>query len=180
MRAPRFLQAALFASALSAVFAGCGDRTPLGVSPQQELLGTVVETVSRTARSLALLRCDPLPAASTTRWIGPRGGTLYVGPHTLRIPEHALSHWVRITATAPSDSVNHVHFEPEGLQFNKNASLTMSYANCNGLGSLLPKRVVYTSDDLLSILDVLLSLDSPFTRTVTGRVNHFSQYAVAW
>ena len=56
----------------------------------------------------------------------------------------------------------------------------MSYANCHGLGSLLPKQIVYTSDNLLSILEVLSSLDNPLGRTVTGKVKHFSSYAVAW
>ena len=56
----------------------------------------------------------------------------------------------------------------------------MSYANCSLLGSLLPKQVVYTSDDLLNILDVLKSLDDPLSQQVTGKLNHFSEYAVAW
>ncbi|MBI4342451.1 MAG: hypothetical protein HY599_03680, partial [Candidatus Omnitrophica bacterium] len=111
---------------------------------------------------------------------GPEGGTISVGPHRLSIPEGALSGWVKITATAPSDTVNHVHFEPEGLEFRKWASLTMSYANCDVLSSLLPKQIVYTSDDLLTILEVLKSIDLPLDQTVTGRLKHFSEYAMAW
>ena len=55
----------------------------------------------------------------------------------------------------------------------------MSYANCNLLGRLLPKRVAYVSD-ALNILSYLLSLDNVFAKQVTGRVDHFSNYAVAW
>jgi len=75
--------------------------------------------------------------------------------------------------------VNRIQFQPEGLVFQRSAALTMSYANCNLLGKLLPKRIVYT-DDALNILSYLLSLDNLFAKTVTGKLNHFSNYAIAW
>ncbi|HMG17291.1 MAG TPA: hypothetical protein VK573_01095, partial [Gemmatimonadales bacterium] len=75
--------------------------------------------------------------------------------------------------------VNGIRFAPEGLQFASPAYLTMSYANCNLLGRLLPKRIAYTSD-LLDILEYLLSIDNIFTKKVTGRVDHFSEYVIAW
>jgi hypothetical protein len=75
--------------------------------------------------------------------------------------------------------VNFVRFKPEGLQFERSAALTMSYANCNLLGKLLPKRIAYTTDKLV-ILEYLLSLDLLNLKTVTGQLNHFSGYAVAW
>jgi len=55
----------------------------------------------------------------------------------------------------------------------------MSYANCSLLGILLPKRIAYT-DDNLNIISYLLSLDNLLAKRVTGKVNHFSEYAVAW
>ena len=182
MKAPRLLAAALLAGA--AVFSlSCGEQTPLGVPPQQDLLGTLTGTVTGTlssaVKSLSLLRCDPLPPATASKWVGPDGGSITVGPHRLTIPEGALGGWVKITATAPSDTVNRVHFEPEGLQFKKYTSLTMSYANCGLVDWLLPKQIVYTSDDL-TILELLKSLDLPLDSKVTGRLKHFSQYAVAW
>lgn len=84
-----------------------------------------------------------------------------------------------ITATAPKGDVNLVEFQPSGLVFKKDAALTMSYANCNLLGSLAPKRIAYT-DDALNILEYLLSIDNLFTKKVTGKLKHFSGYAVAW
>ena len=84
-----------------------------------------------------------------------------------------------ITATAPSDTVNVIEFQPQGLQFEKAAALTMSYANCNTLGSLLPKQIAYT-DDALNILEYLLSVDNLLKKQVTGQLHHFSQYAMAW
>ena len=109
MRAPRFLSAALLAGAL-VVVSSCGDQTPVGVSPRQDLLGSLGQTVNKTVQSLTLLRCDPMPSVTVSQWVGPDGGTIRIGPHQLTIPDNALDHWVRITATAPSDTVNHVHF----------------------------------------------------------------------
>jgi len=82
--------------------------------------------------------------------------------------------------TAPTGlGVNAVKFQPEGLRFAVPAALTMSYANCSLLGKLLPKRIAYT-DDNLNIISYLLSLDNLLSKYVTGKVNHFSDYVIAW
>jgi hypothetical protein len=87
---------------------------------------------------------------------------------------------VSITMTAPTGlGVNAVKFQPEGLQFTAPAVLSMSYSNCSLLGNLLPKRIAYT-DDNLNILSYLLTLDNLLSKRVTGKVNHFSDYVVAW
>src|SRR6266699_1676488 len=101
-----------------------------------------------------LLRCSNLPYAQSTATIGRQGGSISAGPHTLVI-------------------------QPHGLQFLTPASLTMSYSNCSLLGLLLPKEIAYT-DDNLNILSYLLSLDNLLSKRVTGKVNHFSNYVVAW
>lgn len=183
MKAFRSLGRALVVGVTAVFGLSCGEQTPLDVSPQQDLLGTLTGTVTGTlssaVKSLSLVRCEPMPSATDSKWVGPDGGTINVGPHRLSIPEGALERWVKITATAPSDTVNHVHFEPQGLAFKKYASLTMSYANCGLVDWLLPKQIVYTSDDLV-ILEVLKSLDLPLDSKVTGKLKHFSDYAVAW
>jgi hypothetical protein len=82
--------------------------------------------------------------------------------------------------TAPTgQGVNAVKFKPAGLRFVTSAALTMSYSNCSLLGNLLPKRIAYT-DDNLNIISYLLSLDDLLSQKVTGKVNHFSEYVVAW
>jgi hypothetical protein len=128
-----------------------------------------------------LLYCSPLPAASSSKTIGLQGGTIAVGPHSIYFPPGALSRPVTITAHVVSDSVNSVRLLPEGLQFAKGrpARLTLSYANCSLLGRVLPKKIVYTNERL-SILDVLLSVDNLFNRTVSADLEHFSRYAVAY
>lgn len=157
----------------------CGDSPtapPVSAAPpipDASLIGGLL-------RPLGLLQCSDLPYASTTQTIGPLGGRISAGPHTLVIPPRALSVPTTITMTQPTgDGVNAVRFAPEGLRFERPASLTMSYSNCNLLGWLLPKRIAYTTERL-QILYYLLSLDNIFSKRVTGRVDHFSDYVVAW
>ena len=164
-----------FVAATAAVATSCSDRgAPTApAAPQQvsaDLLGGLQGL---------LLQCTPMPEYTASQVIGPDGGTMVIGPHTFTVPRGALSDTVTITADAPHDSLNRVIFQPEGLTFSKPASLTMSYANCSGLGSLLPKQIAYTND-LLQILSFLTSIDDVFTHKVTGQVNHFSEYIIAW
>jgi hypothetical protein len=132
-------------------------------------------------QSTGLLQCSDLAFDSETRWIGPGGGTITAGPHTLTIPSGALDRWTSITMSAPSGhGINAVHFEPDGLHFDRPATLTMGYGNCNLLGTLLPKRIAYTDDDYEKIYYFLLSLDNILSKRVTGKLDHFSDYVVAW
>jgi len=148
----------------------CGDLQ--GPRPQADL-------GIPTPPSVSLMACAPLLADSASATIGPEGGMIQVGPHTLSVPAGALADTVTITAVAPSDTVNRVQFQPQGLQFQQPAALTLSYANCNWLGSTLPKQVAYTTD-ALEILELLPTLDNVTTQTVTGQLSHFSDYAIAW
>jgi len=155
----------------------CTDRTPTSVSavpaPDASLIGALLAPTG-------LLKCSNLPYASQTKTIGPLGGSISAGPHTLVIPPGALLNPTTITMTAPTGlGVNAVKFQPQGLRFTAPAALTMSYANCGLLGILLPKRIAYT-DDNLNIISYLLSLDNILSKRVTGKVNHFSDYVVAW
>jgi len=165
---------------------GVSCSTDQGTSPSSEitqpqfglldnggLLGTGLLT--------GLMTCRPMAYDSTAKVIGPEGGSITAGPHTLIIPRGALSQSVTIRMAAPRDSVNSVRFYPEGLQFysGRPAVLTMSYANCSLLTVLARKKIVYTNENL-RILNILLSLDNVLGRTVTAPVEHFSRYAVAY
>ena len=142
-------------------------------APEASLIGSLLKPTG-------LLKCSSLPYAQSTATIGPSGGSISAGPHTLVIPPGALLSPTTITMTAPTGlGVNAVTFQPHGLQFLTPASLTMSYSNCSLLGLLLPKEIAYT-DDNLNILSYLLSLDNLLSKRVTGKVNHFSAYVVAW
>jgi hypothetical protein len=147
------------------------------ISPSNdaELLGILTQPVQH----LGLLTCKPMPAASASATIGATGGTIIVGPHRLTVPAGALTSPVTITASAPTSSVNRVEFQPHGLTFNVPATLSMSYANCDLLGSLLPKRIAYI-DGSLDILYYLISVDNLWQKRVSTRLDHFSEYAIAW
>jgi len=168
----------LIASVLLVVVAlACTDRIPTSVpaapAPDASLIGGLLGATG-------LLKCSNLPYASSTKTIGALGGSISAGPHTLVIPPGALLNPTTITMTAPTGlGVNAVKFQPEGLRFIAPAALTMSYSNCSLLGKLLPKRIAYT-DNNLNIISYLLSLDNLFSKNVTGKVNHFSDYVVAW
>jgi hypothetical protein len=178
----RLFRSLVLAAALSVVGCTSGDGpTGLGFEDQSPdpalsssgLLGTPIGS--------GLLACNPLPYASTQKTIGAAGGIIDVGPHRLTIPAGALSQPVLIKAEAPVGQVNSVKFLPEGLTFAKGkpAKLTMSYANCPLVGRILPKRIAYTND-LLQILSYILSVDDLLAKKVTGTLEHFSRYAVAW
>jgi len=173
----RRLWPALLLGAAGALSLGCGDRSPLGVAsrastPRSDLIGGLLAPTG-------LLTCRPLPYASTTQTIGADGGTIRIGSHSLVIPAGALASPTMITAVVASGTVNAVRFEPEGLQFQRSAYLTMSYANCDLLHSLAPKRIAYTTD-ALDIVEYLRSTDNLFAQQVTGELYHFSEYAIAW
>ena len=172
MKAVRLL-AVLLAACL--VVSSCGEppASPAVPAPQADLIGALVQPTG-------LLKCSELPSDSDTETIGPAGGKLTAGPHTLVIPAGALDEPTKITMSVRiGRGVNAVHFEPEGLQFERSAALTMSYANCDLLGKVLPKRIAY-ADDALSIITYLLSFDNLWGKRVTGKLDHFSDYVVAW
>jgi hypothetical protein len=173
MKPKRYLSAVFLLGALLAVASCAGDRTATGPDLAPPNLDLTDGLLKRTG----LLDCSPLPYASATKTIGPDGGTIVVGPHKFVVPEGALPAPVTITAEAPTSSRRVVEFAPEGLRFRKPASLTMSYEGCTLIGSLLP-RIAYV--DGLNILYYLPSFPDANTETVTGMLQHFSQYAVAW
>jgi hypothetical protein len=124
-----------------------------------------------------LLACEAQPYVTAETTVGPDGGSLKIGRHRLEIPRGALASQVRITGEQISGSVNSVRLSPEGLRFAKSARLTLSYRNCASVRLL--KRVAYTNE-LLRILEVPPSEDYPEYEYVTGTIDHFSRYAVAY
>jgi hypothetical protein len=195
------IRSALVILAASAVAFGCG-RSPTAPpqlsTPNQPRFSSAIQPTT----GIGLLACSNLPDEAVTQVIGPDGGSLRVGPHTLVIPAGALDRTVTITAEIDGGlepksllvklptkgnpkkdfvAVNAVRFKPK-LKFETPAFLTMSYANCDvaSLGSVAP-TVVYTNPVLNVILEREASIASDLgLRTVTVRIGHFSNYAVAW
>jgi hypothetical protein len=145
------------------------------------LLGGVVDLAGNVLGGLlqitGLLTCQEQQYAVTSATIGPLGGTIRVGKHSLVIPKGALRSYVKIQAEQMKGSTNSVRFSPEGLQFEKQAVLSLNYENCQNTD--VPKAVVYTTEKL-KILEILKSLDLLKSRTIAAPIDHFSRYAVAY
>jgi len=139
----------------------------------------ITANLTKPPKPTGLLQCSPLPSTTVKQTVGPAGGTLLIGPHLFVVPPGALAVPVTIQAKLASSSGNAIEFKPAGLIFLTPASVTLSYANCNTLGSTSPKQVAYTTDSL-TIIYYVSSQDDPSERRVTGRVDHFSDFAVAW
>jgi hypothetical protein len=123
-----------------------------------------------------LLRCEPKPFDGDAKIIGPEGGTLQMGEHQLEIPKGALTEEQLIVAEAPTTSLVEAQFEPEGLQFQVPAKLTLSYKGCQlPVGADL--GVVYLGNGN-RILELLPSRDDRPTNSVDSDIQHFSRYAV--
>jgi hypothetical protein len=180
----RFTTLALAFALAAGLSCTTSDSTaPLAPSSEQQtpsfgLIGDLTGAVVGTLGNITdLLTCSPQQYAITTQTIGPNGGVIAVGSHSLVIPRNALQQKVTITAEQISGSTNSVRFSPEGLRFQQSATLTMSYQNCALV--LLQKKIVFTSEKL-KILEVLGSLDLFRSKTVTAPIDHFSRYAVAY
>src|SRR5207247_845684 len=137
MRATRLWPAILLAAG-GGLILGCGDRSPIGVpsqapAPQSSLIGGL-------PGAAGLLRCQPLPYDSSTETIGPDGGTIQVGPHSLVIPAGALAAPTVITAVVVSGPVTAVRFEPQGLQFEQTAAF-LQEARARERPACLPEAI---------------------------------------
>ncbi|HEX2450158.1 MAG TPA: hypothetical protein VHJ69_03410 [Gemmatimonadales bacterium] len=157
------------------------DETAFGPSrpelPTQLVASADGSGGSTLLEAAPLLACVEQPYTKVTKLVGPEGGSIVVGSHTLVIPKGALTEKVQISAEQVEGSVNSVRFSPEGLQFARAAEVRLSYSNCEQVPS--KKQVVYT-DEQLKVLELLPSRDSNSSRTVTGKIDHFSRYAVAY
>ena len=181
--------AALSAALLLAFTLGCSvDQPPTAPAPELSLIsdltntigdvtGTVTDVAGQVLPIKGLLACNVTQTYTTTQSVGPNGGTIRVGPHSLVIPENALSATTRITATAPAGDIVEVEFQPHGLKFERKTTLTMSYRDCGLLKGVLP-QIVY-ADEQNNIVEQLLSLVNLLNRTVSAKTDHFSSYILA-
>lgn len=165
--------------------AACTGGSALGPSGSensvlgQEQAGPVL--ASKKKAHPQLVYCKPFDEAYKTATIGILGGTIKVGPHSLYIPPGAVLKPKTITARiVKNDYTNSVQLYPEGLKFIAPALLTLSYANCDKKTQAQQLDVVYTSDNLLRILEFLPTVNNPFKKTTTGTIEHFSRYAIAF
>ena len=177
MNSRKLVLRSLVFAAMVSTLAVCSADTPAapqpGAQPNAALLGDLTGTVDNLLKPLS---CATPGYGSVTKTIGTAGGSLSVGPHKFVIPPNALSKSTAITMSAPKGNYIEVKFQPEGLVFRTETALTMSYRDCGIL--VLNPKVTYV-DDNHNILEVVLSVPNLLGKTVTGKVKHFSGYAVS-
>jgi hypothetical protein len=183
----RLLLPALLIGATAAGL-GCRDVTLTGADPRVPPPAASVSAVASAPASRnavkngvksGMLDCASLAYDSVTATIDRWGGVLHMGPHALAIPPGALEEPVIITAIAPQDTVDLVRLQPEGLVFAKPVSLTLSYKNCFLDTSKQDVRIAHLSDSL-QMIEYVPSTDTRHLKQVTGSLQHFSNYAIAW
>jgi hypothetical protein len=168
---------------LPLVLAGCSSEPVAPVPqavPNTGLIGDVLGTTTGLVGSIlkGLLACEVSKTETATTTVGPWGGIVRVGPHTLYVPPGALAENVEITATAPAGKVVAVEFEPHGLRFARPTMLRMSYSDCGVVNGLF-LRIVYVGDDQ-SIREVLPLFGNDLLRQeLGGKLTHFSSYVIA-
>jgi hypothetical protein len=121
------------------VLTSCADdhlpTTPAAPSPDPSLIGDVLGGVTGSVgglvNSLGLVSCNVRTTHTASAEIGPLGGVLRVGPHSLTVPPYALRERVRISAVADKGQHVQIKFEPQGLTFRRPTLLTMSYSECS-------------------------------------------------
>jgi len=170
----------------------CGDptapATPVAkpvapvVLPDANLIGGLTNSLLNITNGLTTLVGSLLPCSITTDYyntatIGPSGGRLNVGPHSLVIPAGALSKQTQISAHAVRGNNVLVQFYPSGLQFAAPTTLTLNYGACSPSNQAL--KVVYLKDDV-NITEAEPSTDNRLNKYVTATIKHFSSYAVAY
>ncbi len=107
-----------------------GDLLGVAGGTVDGVLDLTADVLTTLVEVTGLLTCQEQQYEVTYQTVGSQGGTIRVGKHSLSIPRGALSQNVRIKAEQLSGSTNSVRFSPEGLQFQKQAVLTLNYQNC--------------------------------------------------
>ena len=123
--------------------------------------------------------CSTVIVGMIKQTVGPAGGVIALGPARLTIPPGALKAPVTIQAQIPAGYAgNYIQFKPDKTVFLQPASLTISYSNCS-LVNVTQLKVAQVSD-VLQIIQYVPSTNDLDGHTVTGQLQHFSNYAVAW
>jgi hypothetical protein len=124
-----------------------------------------------------LLRCEPEKREFASKLIGPKGGKIDIGRHSLIIPAGALTEDVQISGTVISGPIAEVDFEPHGLQFARPVELEMDYGHCI-VPEGMQQTVVYI-DNGFKLLEDRPSFDDDDLKNVRAWLDHFSGYAIA-
>ncbi|MBW3655844.1 MAG: hypothetical protein KY444_07035 [Gemmatimonadetes bacterium] len=174
--------AAFVAAAL--LLAGCADRGGTGEALLPEGAASSVQGGGGSLSKMA----GSIPVFAVEKLIGADGGELGVPGYILSVPRGAVSQptlftfesvnngyvEVRLTATSAGSST---HNDVGRAGFAVPVALSITYEPAGGLPSWLRLVVAWVRPD--GALEAVPSLINPAAKTITGKLNHFSQYVVA-
>src|SRR5438128_3329164 len=178
--------------AVTAAALSCADHSTMGptASPTVGAIARIAAPVPQASRkggggggggggNGGVDSCSTVLVGMIRQTVGPAGGVVALGPARLTIPPGALSAPVTIQAQIPAGYAgNYIQFKPDRVVFQQPASLTITYSNCS-LANATKLKVAQVSD-MLQIIQYVPSTNDLDAHTVTGQLQHFSNYAVAW
>lgn len=179
-------------------FTACADTTGLATAPRSirsdaQLLGGVLEpTVSSIGSALVAPLDRTTPLAAPISWsfsVGANGATSSNAASglTISIPRGALSNTVTITVTALPGSAVAYRFEPHGLTFSRNVTLTQNLAGTSAgvLTGLLLQGAHFPGDEpvitngLALVTETVTASVNLLSNTTSFPIRHFSGWIVA-
>jgi hypothetical protein len=163
---------------------GLGDVTGPEIQQVQQQLSSVSTNNGRAVghrQVHALTRTNPLTGdvTYTTNYpVGPQGGALTFGGHTLVIPKHAVQHWTHFSATLRAGDEIRIDLRAYNMfgtvtSFRRPVELTIDLSDATA-ADLDGVSVFYL--DPTGSTERMPSVLNFETRTVTGYLNHFSDY----
>ena len=178
MRARLHLRPPSLTPLLATGLVSCNSATS-PASPSPVAMLEVVDGSGGLVRCDGLVHCRPEPYAITQQMVGPAGGTIRVGGHSLAIPQGALGLPALIIPEAPSNSFISVQFHSEAPSFKREVILTLAYASCPAAGEQSRKPIAHSTSSGKN-LRLHLSKDKLLKLRVSAEPQHFSRYAVVW
>jgi hypothetical protein len=135
-----------------------------------------------TSAAPVLIDCPATVDSTSTKILGPSGGTLRVGRHRLDAPVGAVTSTLGFRAEVRSSPYFEVDFSAYGWSsyvFNRPVQITLDYSRCPAEsieGKTL--HVLYIDPVTKTILQDLGGYDDRSSRTITTSTNHLSDYAI--
>lgn len=131
-------------------------------------------------REYTLLECGSGSGASASGAIGAEGGTVTVGGHSLTLPANAVSSRVTFRIVERQDKYVGVEVEPHGTQFNRDATLALSYARCQSeAGRFSTLQIVEVKPGGTNVIKELGGDWNRGDMTVLVKLEHLSGYLIS-
>lgn len=133
--------------------------------------------------SRTLLQCPTSQSASAVGLLGPLGGVVSLGGHSVVVPFGAVSLPTLITLRAPASSYVEVDVTANDLLsflFRRPVSITIDYSRCLAEATAgAPLAVWHIDPQTKALLEPMGGVDDPVRRRITFQTGHLSGYAIA-